>query len=185
MPMIEVKLYDRRVTEESVPKMIEALTNALQVERLAGDLRRGADDEAVLDQRFQPRPGIGADAGVLAFSKPTMLQAVLFPASFVLVLYALLLWRAIRIAALAKDPFGTYVAAGSAPRSRPHAARHPAPSPSLVRLDTGTPWIDPRHRAAWRRAWRWPPWPWSSCGSSPWSRPTGASRGPPLCWSAA
>ena len=26
MPMIEVKLYDRRVTEESVPKMIEALT---------------------------------------------------------------------------------------------------------------------------------------------------------------
>jgi 4-oxalocrotonate tautomerase family enzyme len=27
--MIEVKLYDHRVTEESVPKMIEALTNAL------------------------------------------------------------------------------------------------------------------------------------------------------------
>jgi 4-oxalocrotonate tautomerase len=29
MPVIEVKLYERRVTEESVPKMIEALTNAL------------------------------------------------------------------------------------------------------------------------------------------------------------
>jgi phenylpyruvate tautomerase PptA (4-oxalocrotonate tautomerase family) len=29
MPMIEAKLYDRRVTEKSVPKMIEALTNAL------------------------------------------------------------------------------------------------------------------------------------------------------------
>jgi 4-oxalocrotonate tautomerase len=29
MPVIEVKLYDRRVTEESVPKMIEALTQAL------------------------------------------------------------------------------------------------------------------------------------------------------------
>ena len=29
MPVIEVKLYDRRVTEESLPKMIEALTNAL------------------------------------------------------------------------------------------------------------------------------------------------------------
>ena len=29
MPVIEVKLYDRRVTEESVPKMIDALTNAL------------------------------------------------------------------------------------------------------------------------------------------------------------
>jgi 4-oxalocrotonate tautomerase len=29
VPVIEVKLYDRRVTEESVPKMIEALTQAL------------------------------------------------------------------------------------------------------------------------------------------------------------
>jgi rod shape determining protein RodA len=32
----------------------------------------------------------------------------------VLALYALLLWRAIRIAWLAKDPFGTYIAAGIA-----------------------------------------------------------------------
>ena len=29
MPMIEVKLYEHRVTEESVPKIIEALTEAL------------------------------------------------------------------------------------------------------------------------------------------------------------
>jgi 4-oxalocrotonate tautomerase len=29
MPLIEVKLYDHRVTDESVPKMIDALTNAL------------------------------------------------------------------------------------------------------------------------------------------------------------
>ncbi len=29
MPLIEVKLYDRRVTEESVPKIIESLTDAL------------------------------------------------------------------------------------------------------------------------------------------------------------
>jgi 4-oxalocrotonate tautomerase len=29
VPIIDVRLYDRRVTEESVPKMIEALTNAL------------------------------------------------------------------------------------------------------------------------------------------------------------
>jgi len=29
MPLIEVKLYDRRVTEETDPKIIEALTNAL------------------------------------------------------------------------------------------------------------------------------------------------------------
>jgi len=49
---------------------------------------------------------------------------------------------------------GTYVAAGAAPRRR----RRPGPprrdSSGLLRLDTGTPWIDPRHRAAWRRAWR-------------------------------
>lgn len=29
MPLIEVKLYDRRVTDEAVPKMIAALTDAL------------------------------------------------------------------------------------------------------------------------------------------------------------
>jgi 4-oxalocrotonate tautomerase len=29
MPLIEVKLYEQRVTEESVPKIIEALTDAL------------------------------------------------------------------------------------------------------------------------------------------------------------
>jgi 4-oxalocrotonate tautomerase len=29
MPIIEVKLYEKRVTEETVPKIIEALTNAL------------------------------------------------------------------------------------------------------------------------------------------------------------
>ncbi len=29
MPVIDVRLYDHRVTEESVPKMIAALTSAL------------------------------------------------------------------------------------------------------------------------------------------------------------
>ena len=29
MPLIEVKLYEQRVTEESVPRIIEALTDAL------------------------------------------------------------------------------------------------------------------------------------------------------------
>jgi len=29
MPLVEVKLYDTRVTEESVPKIIEAMTEAL------------------------------------------------------------------------------------------------------------------------------------------------------------
>jgi 4-oxalocrotonate tautomerase len=29
MPVIEVKLYDHRVTDESVPKIVESLTQAL------------------------------------------------------------------------------------------------------------------------------------------------------------
>ena len=29
MPIIDVKLYDKRVTEETVPKIVEALTTAL------------------------------------------------------------------------------------------------------------------------------------------------------------
>ena len=29
MPLVEVKLYDARVTEESVPRIIEAMTDAL------------------------------------------------------------------------------------------------------------------------------------------------------------
>jgi len=29
MPVIEVKLYDKRVTDESVPKIVAALTDAL------------------------------------------------------------------------------------------------------------------------------------------------------------
>jgi len=29
MPWVEVKLYDKRVTEESVPKIVEAMTKAL------------------------------------------------------------------------------------------------------------------------------------------------------------
>jgi 4-oxalocrotonate tautomerase len=31
MPLIEVKLYDTRVTDETVPKIIEKLTDALAV----------------------------------------------------------------------------------------------------------------------------------------------------------
>jgi GntR family transcriptional regulator / MocR family aminotransferase len=54
----------------------------------------------------------------------------------------------------ARHGSGTYVAAGSGPRPRPHPVHHRTPSSRLLRLDTGTPWIDPRHRAAWRRAWR-------------------------------
>ncbi len=36
---------------------------------------------------------------------------------------------------------------GTTEASRPAAA-------ALVRMDTGSPWIDPRHQAGWRRAWR-------------------------------
>jgi GntR family transcriptional regulator/MocR family aminotransferase len=49
---------------------------------------------------------------------------------------------------------GTYVAAGAAPRRRHRASPRRRTGTGLLRLDTGTPWIDPRHRAAWRRAWR-------------------------------
>ena len=38
MPLIEVKLYDRRVTEESIPKIIRELTEGLV---------RGCEDEGV------------------------------------------------------------------------------------------------------------------------------------------
>ncbi len=53
---------------------------------------------------------------------------------------------------------GTFVAdigrlPASASRSRPRPTPHP-PAPAPVRMDTGTPWVDPRHEAGWRRAWR-------------------------------
>lgn len=49
---------------------------------------------------------------------------------------------------------GTFVASGGAPRPTSRArARRPA-APELITLDLGSPWIDPRHRAGWRRAWR-------------------------------
>ncbi|MFD2024827.1 PLP-dependent aminotransferase family protein [Promicromonospora aerolata] len=49
---------------------------------------------------------------------------------------------------------GTFVASGEA---LPAPAPPPRPAtrePSYVRLDAGTPWIDPRHAAGWKRAWR-------------------------------
>lgn len=49
---------------------------------------------------------------------------------------------------------GTFVAAtGAAPEALPPRRTAPRERP-LVRLDAGTPWIDPRHAAGWRRAWR-------------------------------
>lgn len=53
---------------------------------------------------------------------------------------------------------GTFVASVVAPaRATPGplpTRRTAPPFPDLVRLDAGTPWIDPRHAAGWRRAWR-------------------------------
>jgi len=49
---------------------------------------------------------------------------------------------------------GTYVAGGALARRRRRPSRPRPQEPALLRLDTGTPWIDPRLRAAWRRAWR-------------------------------
>lgn len=49
---------------------------------------------------------------------------------------------------------GTFVAAtGASPAALPRR-RTPPPEHALVRLDAGTPWIDPRHADGWRRAWR-------------------------------
>ena len=49
---------------------------------------------------------------------------------------------------------GTFVCAATP--ARPAAARRtPRPAEAgLLRLDAGTPWIDPRYADAWRRAWR-------------------------------
>lgn len=49
---------------------------------------------------------------------------------------------------------GTFVAAtGATPEALPRRRTAPRER-ALVRLDAGTPWIDPRHAAGWRRAWR-------------------------------
>jgi len=50
---------------------------------------------------------------------------------------------------------GTWVAGGpAAPRAASARRRTPTRERALVQLDAGTPWIDPRHQAVWRRAWR-------------------------------
>lgn len=49
---------------------------------------------------------------------------------------------------------GTFVASGGGPPAgaRPRPPR--ATAEELVTLDLGSPWVDPRHAAGWRRAWR-------------------------------
>ena len=65
MPVIEVKLYEHRVTEESVPKMIEALTSALAESSGAAPehiqvIIEGVSPEA-LGHRRQARRELGAE----------------------------------------------------------------------------------------------------------------------------
>src|SRR5262245_52821739 len=49
---------------------------------------------------------------------------------------------------------GTFVAADGAARDAVPFPRRALAERPLVRLDAGTPWIDPRQAAGWRRAWR-------------------------------
>ncbi|MEZ0580100.1 PLP-dependent aminotransferase family protein [Nocardioides sp. MH1] len=50
---------------------------------------------------------------------------------------------------------GTFVASGGGPRTVTGGGRpRPTAEPELIGLDLGSPWIDPRHAAGWRRAWR-------------------------------
>ena len=60
---------------------------------------------------------------------------------------------------LARGPPGAGTWVGAAParcvrRRRRAGASRPRSATPLVPLDAGTPWIDARHDAGWRRAWR-------------------------------
>lgn len=55
---------------------------------------------------------------------------------------------------VARRGAGTFVASAGAGSAGSTRRRASAPDRPLVRLDAGTPWIDPRHAAGWRRAWR-------------------------------
>ncbi|MFJ9315238.1 PLP-dependent aminotransferase family protein [Pimelobacter simplex] len=55
----------------------------------------------------------------------------------------------------ARQGAGTWIAGGTAAPPAARARRRTAGRErELVMLDAGTPWIDPRHQAVWRRAWR-------------------------------
>jgi len=59
----------------------------------------------------------------------------------------------------ARQGSGSWVSGGPGPgatrtRTRTEGRRASHPPRPLIQLDAGTPWIDARHSAAWRRAWR-------------------------------
>lgn len=49
---------------------------------------------------------------------------------------------------------GTFVASGEVLPVQAPPPQLATREPRYIRLDAGTPWIDPRHLAGWRRAWR-------------------------------
>ncbi|MEX0428266.1 PLP-dependent aminotransferase family protein [Nocardioides sp. DS6] len=55
---------------------------------------------------------------------------------------------------VARRGAGTFVAAPSAAAAPATRPRRRSTTPGRIRLDTGTPWVDPRQDAGWRRAWR-------------------------------
>lgn len=55
----------------------------------------------------------------------------------------------------ARQGSGSWVSGGPGPGTcRPPRRRTPRATRPMVPLDAGTPWVDERHGAAWRRAWR-------------------------------
>jgi len=54
----------------------------------------------------------------------------------------------------ARHGSGTFVASDDAGRVPSPTRPAPRPAHGLVLMSTGTPWIDARHQAGWRRAWR-------------------------------
>lgn len=55
---------------------------------------------------------------------------------------------------LSRRGAGTFVATAGVPAVAATPRPRPPEAAGLVRLDSGTPWIEPRHAAGWRRAWR-------------------------------
>ena len=54
----------------------------------------------------------------------------------------------------AQQGAGTFVASGGAPPAAARQRPRRTATQNLIEMDLGSPWIDPRHAAGWRRAWR-------------------------------
>ncbi|WP_148614379.1 PLP-dependent aminotransferase family protein [Nocardioides rubriscoriae] len=112
----------------------------LHVQVSAGVRRLVSGGTLPVDARLPSSRALAAD---LAVSRAVVEQA-----------YDQLLAEGWLVARHGAGTFVASVAAATSPPAPPAPAPGPTAASSLVRLDTGTPWIDPRHRAGWRRAWR-------------------------------